>query len=300
MPSASLPKSASQHSSPSEGSSSLPSATHPKQKYPLYPSIAQLLREKGVPASDVERIPASGPKGRLLKGDVLAYLGTILKSYSSEQSSRISKLGHLNLSNVKAAPPKDLPARPTSTATPKAPTAEPTESDTEMAVTISLASVLEVQRRIQRSLHTTLPLSTFIARAIEVANNDLPRSKGAKPGTNELFNQILGLDQVSPKTSRGSFTPQITALPPRPMASVAKIEKPSRQPDIIDILTGRTSAVSVRGLPLPPPGMMAGSTPGASTNVFSVSVPKGEEKRAKVFLERVKTVLQVEPGRLVL
>lgn len=223
-----------------------------------------------------------------------------MKLYSSEQSSRISKLSHLDLSNVKPAAPKDMPVRPTSAATPEAPAAEPAESDTEMAVTISLASVLEVQRRIQRTLHITLPLSTFIARAIEVANDGLPRSTRAKPSTDDLFNQILGLDQVSPKTSRGSFTPQITALPPTPMASVAKNIKPNRQPDVIDMLTGRTSAASVKGLPMPPPGMMAGSAPGASTNVFSVNVPRGEEKRAKVFLERVKTILQVEPGRLVL
>jgi hypothetical protein len=38
----------------------------------------------------------------------------------------------------------------------------------------------------------------------------------------------------------------------------------------------------------------------ATTNIFSVSVPKGDEKRAKVFLERVKIVLEAEPGRLVL
>jgi hypothetical protein len=35
-------------------------------------------------------------------------------------------------------------------------------------------------------------------------------------------------------------------------------------------------------------------------NVFSVTVPKGEEGRARVFLDRVKLVLEEEPGRLVL
>jgi len=33
--------------------------------------------------------------------------------------------------------------------------------------------------------------------------------------------------------------------------------------------------------------------------VFSINVPKGDEKRGQVFLERVKTVLEAEPGRLV-
>ena len=49
--------------------------------------------------------------------------------------------------------------------------------------------------------------------------------------------------------------------------------------------------------------MIPGSGTDAATttaaNVFSVSVKKGQEVQARVFLERMKTVLQVEPGRLV-
>lgn len=282
----------------SKESSTAPSAKPSKQTYPLYPSIAQLLCEKGVPPSEVDQIPASGPKGRLLKGDVLAYLGTISKSYSSDQSSRITKLGHLDLSNVNAAPKAEA-APPPVESPPKSPVPE-VEPDTEIAVTISLASVLEVQRRMQRTLRITLPLSTFIERAIEVANDDLPRSKSLKPSTDELFNQVLGFDKVSRKTSRGSFTPQITALPPMPMSAMTGVLKPAKAPDIIDLLTSKPLAVATKSLSNPPPGMMAGSAPGASTNVFSVSAPNGDEKRAKAFLERVKTMLQVEPGRLIL
>ena len=286
------PKSSSSPSSSSQPPT--PSSAKPsKQTYPLYPSIAQLLHEKGVPASEVDKIPASGPKGRLLKGDVLAYLGTISKSYSSD-------LGHLDLSNIKVAPPADKPKPPPSPAESKTPSSTEPEPDTEVAVTISLASVLEVQQRIQRTLRITLPLSTFIARATEVANDDLPRSSTAKPTADELFNQVLGLDKVTSKTSQGGFVPQITALPPTSMASMATPAKPAKEPDIIDLLTGTQSSTPSRPLPVPLPGVMAGSAPGASTNVFSVSVARGEEKRAKVFLERVKTILQVDPGRLVL
>lgn len=293
-------KSMSQPSSEPHQPGREPSSKPSKQTYPLYPSIAQLLHEKGIPASDVDKIPASGPKGRLLKGDVLAYLGSISKSYSSDQSTRISRLGHLDLSNVKVAPPpKQASPTPSTKAPSEAPSALEPEPDTEIAVTVSFASVLEVQRRIQKMLHITLPLSTFIARATEVANDDLPRSTSAPLSPDDLFNQVLGLDKVGSKTSRGSFIPQITALPPTPMAAVAVPQRPARQPDIIDLLTGKPSITVRSELPKPPPGIMAGSAPGTSTNVFSVSVPKGEEKRAKVFLERVKTILQVEPGRLV-
>ena len=266
-----------------------------KQTYPLYPSVAQLLHEKGIPSSEADKIPASGPKGRLLKGDVLAYLGTISSSYSSDQSVRIAELGHLDLSNFKIAPPKEMPPLPSTKAAPPPPP-EP-EPDTEIAVSISFKAVLEVQKRIQDTLGITLPLSTFIARATEVANDDLPLSKSYQLTASELFNQVLGFDKVNSKVSRGSFTPQITALPSTPFKARPG---PIKKPDIIDLLTNKSPTASARGLRVPAAGLMAGSEQGAATNVFSVSVSKGEEKRARVFLERVKTILQVEPGRLVL
>ena len=93
--------------------------------------------------------------------------------------------------------------------------------------------------------------------------------------------------------------PQITALPGTPFTATAG---PQRQPDVYDILTDKASStMASKKLGGPPPaGIMAGSKAGEATNVFSVSAAKGEEKRARVFLERVKTILQVEPGRLIL
>jgi hypothetical protein len=59
-------------------------------------------------------------------------------------------------------------------------------------------------------------------------------------------------------------------------------------------LTRKSGAASksLQGKPLP--GLSG------EVNVFSVTVPKGEERRAQLFLDRVKTVLEEEPGRLVL
>lgn len=262
--------------------------------YPLYPSVSQLLHEHSIPTSEADKIPASGPKGRILKGDVLAYLGSIKSSYSSDQSARIAKLGHLDLSNVKIAPPKQA-TQPSdsSAAAPPSPAPVP---DTEIAVSVSMKAVLEVQKRIHSTLGVTLPLSTFIARATEVANDGLPRSKNSKVSADELFDQVLGLNKVGVKTSRGSFTPQITALPSAPLRTGLRPDL--KGPDIIDILTGTRSAPGLGS----PPHISAGASTGTllSTNVFSVTVPKGEEQRARVFLERVKTILQVGPGSLVL
>ncbi|KAI4227305.1 MAG: hypothetical protein L6R36_002512 [Xanthoria steineri] len=269
-----------------------------KQTYPLYPSIAALLHEKGISTSEADNIPASGPKGRLLKGDVLAHLGRISQSYPSEQSARITKLGHLDLSNVQIAAPAAAPSQSSTSAQPKTtkipdPEQEP---DTEIAVPISMQSVLEVQKRIQETLGVTMPLSTFIARATVIANDGLPRPANYRPSDNELFNQVLGLDKVNQKTSRGNFIPQVTALP---TATVFRAPSgPLKKHDIIDILTGNPPRTSKPMVGLPSASALPGPVP--TTNVFSVNAAKGEEKRARVFLERVKTILQVEPGRLVI
>lgn len=277
---------------PAESHAPSSSSDAKPQKYPLYPSVQHLLHTSDIPLSDADKIPATGPSGRLLKGDVLAYLGKIEKSYSSDLSKRISKLGHLDLSNIKPAKKEPKQEKQAS----KLP--EQPELPTEVAVPISLAAVFATQRRIQDSLGLTLPLSTFIARASEIANEDLPKAKGESPSSDELFDAVLGLHSARRTTSRGHYIPRITALPP-PNSTLSLPRQPAKQPDIIDILTGSRAKATQ------PPPSTTSRIPGAmgvggAENVFSVSVKKGEETRAQVYLERVKSVLEVEPGRCVL
>ena len=265
-----------------------------KQTYPLYPSVAQLLHGKGLPTSEADHIPATGPKGRLLKGDVLAYLGFIESSYSSKQSTRISRLGQLDLSNVKPAPQKRAALPQKAEVNLEDPLIKPEIPPTEIAVPISLTSALSVKNRVQETLGISLPLSTFIARATELANEDLPKSPGRRPTADELFNDVLGLQKVESSTSsRGNFFPQVTTIPLT--SRDVNMQKSSTPPDIYKLLTSN----QVKTRPSTSPTQ---SIPGAqsATSVFSVSAVKGEERRARVFLERVKTMMQVEPGRLIL
>ena len=259
-----------------------------KQTYPLLPSVEHLMHENGLDASAIDKMTPTGPNNRLLKGDVLAYLGSISADYPAELSGRIEKMSHLDLSNIKLATAAPKPAANA------APVMEQIASDVDIAIPVSMKAVLEVQKRIQSSLGVFMPLSTFITRATDVANDDLPRSDNYKPTANELFNQVLGLDRIrSVHGTRGSFSPQITALPnASPSASLAK---PLEDVDIIDILSGKikSSQSSVTAAKTVP-GMST------STNLFRVKVSKEDEKRANAFLQRVKMVLEIEPGRLVL
>lgn len=258
-----------------------------KQTYPLLPSVEHLMHVNGLDLSTIDKMTPTGPNNRLLKGDVLAYLGTVSSSYPAELSSGISKLSHLDLSNIKLAPQAPEPE-------PKAapvPVPEPVKVS-EVAVPISMKAVIEVQKRIQSTLGVFMPLSTFIARATDVANDNLPRSKTQAATADELFNSVLGLDKVlTSKGVRGSFLPQITAL--SSAAPRAKVPR-AKTVDIYDILSSSNRRVPSPLVGKPLPGMSG------EVNVFSLTVPKGDEKRAEVFLGRVKSVLESEPGRLVL
>jgi hypothetical protein len=257
-----------------------------KQTYPLYPSVQHLLEVNGLPKAEADKIPATGPGGRLLKGDVLAYLGQIENSYPSELAGRFTKLSHLDLSNIKPMAKKEAPKK-AAAAAPKV----VEDLSVELVMPISLTAVMECQKRVKDSIGVFLPLSTFVARATELANEDLPKSKTAKPSADELFNAVLGLDKVSSKYSQGNFVPQITALPPTALSQRSTTSP--KKADIFDILSGKK--------PSPPKRSPVAGAAGVvgPLNVFSVSVPKGDEKRGQVFLERVKAVLEAEPGRLV-
>ncbi|OAQ96987.1 hypothetical protein LLEC1_02252 [Akanthomyces lecanii] len=274
-----------------DGSKAVPVGTR-IAVYPLMPSVEHLVKANGINEAHVNKIKPTGPNGRLLKGDVLAYLGSINAETPAAVSSRFDHLAHLDLSNIKVAENKAAPA-PKADAAAAAPVEE---IPLEINVPVSLAKVVQVQKKIQDTLGVFLPLSTFISRAAEVANDELPRARH-EPTASELFDAVLGLDKVrGAQGSRGVYLPQVSAIP------AGATYKPKGAPalptkfDIIDELASRP-------VQAPPSGMVTIDTvPGLSSggNVFTLTVPKAEEDRAYVFLQRCKLILEDEPGRLVL
>lgn len=201
-------------------------------------------------------------------------------------------MGHLDLSNIKIAPPPAPPAPAAAAAAPAEEAVPDLPSDISIAVSISLESVLSTQKRIKDAIGVTVPLSTFIARATEVANGDLPRSTASAPSASELFDELLGAAPI--KSTRGNYVPEINTVPLDEFESIDEDVSASQEVDIIDILAGNVSP-SYKSSYVEP------KAPAASAlNVFSLTVPVDEERRAKTFLDRLNTVLTVDPGRLVL
>jgi hypothetical protein len=269
------------------------------RSYPLLPSVAHLMKEHGIEESEIGKMTPTGPNGRLLKGDVLAYMGEIKSEVPAAIEARFEELSHLDLSNIKVK--KQESARPG----PVAPAQEDAETAMEelalVTLPVSLAAVIAVQKKLQETLGVFMPLSTFIARASELANDELPLPAGTQPTTDELFDQIVGLDQVRRTSSPGFYLPQITAIPPATPAPrggtaalLSNARPAGRSPDIIDILAGRANVRTAKPAPVARPGIST------RINAFSLAVPKAEERRAKAFLQRIKLVLENEPGRLVL
>ncbi len=90
---------------PSDAPAKTSSKPAKKQTYPLLPSVEHLLHQYGLDSSAIENMTPTGPNNRLLKGDVLAYLGSVSSSYPKDLSSKIAKFSRLDLSNIKVAPP---------------------------------------------------------------------------------------------------------------------------------------------------------------------------------------------------
>ncbi|KAF7930772.1 hypothetical protein BELL_0632g00070 [Botrytis elliptica] len=257
-----------------------------KQTYPLLPSVEHLIHARGLDASDIEKMVPSGPNNRLLKGDVLAYLGSISSSYPTELSQKIAKLSHLDLSNIKIAPPKAVkPAKK------DAPAPKPITFH-RVAHTVSMKAAVEVQQRIQSTLGVFIPLSTFIERAADVANDDLPRPKNYKPTSDELFDSVLGLDKVNSANGvRGNFLPEGGAAL-RQGAQALQSSKKNNNIDVYDFLSGVTRTAPVkRSAPKPEP---------VAADEFWVTIPETDMEAASIFMQRFKLVLEQEPGRLIL
>ncbi|GMM30129.1 Pdx1 protein [Martiniozyma asiatica (nom. inval.)] len=67
----------------------------------FFPSVEILLHANGISRDEaIGKISATGPNGKILKGDVLAYLGQISAEHNVKIASYIESNTHLDLSNI--------------------------------------------------------------------------------------------------------------------------------------------------------------------------------------------------------
>jgi len=267
-------------STPAEAKSQS-SGKAPKRKYPMLPSVLHLLKENGLDESAISEVKPTGPNGRILKGDVLAFLGKIDTKTPSAVSSRFEKNAHLDLSNIKLAKaPEPKKAEKAAAPVPEKPKTATVE------VSVSVEAVKTLQEEIAENLGTDMPLATFIVRAADLANERLPV---ANVSQDRLFNEVLGIYDERDHFSRGAYAPDIS--PVRVISTAHK--RQTEADDIFDLLCSHSKSAPKPKAPVQP-------TITGPAMALSLTVPSEQTKRATVFLERMKSILEEEPNRLVL
>ncbi|KAM3164788.1 Pyruvate dehydrogenase complex protein X component [Lachancea thermotolerans] len=98
----------SKSSSDSKSSTGVAVKANPSQT--LLPSVQMLLHVNNISAEDaLNNIPASGPNGRILKGDVLSYLGKVSQESVTKLAEYIEKGSALDLTNIELKEPEPAP-----------------------------------------------------------------------------------------------------------------------------------------------------------------------------------------------
>lgn len=173
------------------GSGEVFSKANPNQK--LTPAVELLLHSKGISAEDAySKIQASGPKGRILKGDVLAYLGEIDKNAVERVATYIKNKEHLDLSQIKIAPPKEAekPAKAQKEVAPKPSNVLNIEFTSELG---EGGSEHNFQYAFEKALHSAIR-QTYGIRFPEYANGPSPSGVDI----DDVFDDLL----VAPVTKR--------------------------------------------------------------------------------------------------
>ncbi|WLF79215.1 pyridoxine biosynthesis protein [Lodderomyces elongisporus] len=123
----------------SSGSSVL-QAANSNQKFS--PAVELLLHENNITKDEaLSKIKASGPNGRILKGDVLSYLGKIQPESIESITKFIKSRQHLDLSNIVLAKPEKTAAAETD-ASSKSSSAKPEKPKPSNILSVELTSIL--------------------------------------------------------------------------------------------------------------------------------------------------------------
>lgn len=268
---------------PSTSTANTPMATTEAEK-PLLPSVMSLLQEFGI--SDVKAIRPTGPRGQILKGDVLAFAGKIASSKPGELQTQLGKLSALDLSNVKILQPA-----------PRAPKEEPVQQSKTIETPIALDQVLALQQKLNANLSLDVSINTFISRAASRAFDEIPQlsQKHPKSLSDVFFDEFL-----TPKVAASTALDLDLDLPPSaqtqpPVAPSPITPTPTPQLDIIDFLASKSAVAD------PAQGHELGAQLAASNHIMTASLTLNriDEVSGFEYLRRFKHHLE-NPGGLIL
>ncbi|CCE73242.1 Piso0_000271 [Millerozyma farinosa CBS 7064] len=161
----------------------------------LSPAVEMLLHSNNISHDEaISKIPASGPKGRLLKGDILAYLGAIRAEAVSKVSKYVHSKEHLDLSNIKLAEPKPVSENEKSAAS------EPKKPSNELSIMMTLSIEEDVSKDSFKS-----SVENSIRHAIKEVYSERFPEYSSSPTASAFAKTDVFDDLVSPSVTKTRF-----------------------------------------------------------------------------------------------
>ncbi|CAN6596362.1 pyruvate dehydrogenase complex protein X component, mitochondrial [Trichomonascus vanleenenianus] len=263
-------------------------------KLVLLPSVQSLLHSNSISAEDAySKIPASGPNGRLLKGDVLAYLGTISQDSVNRIAENIKSLQHLDLSNIKLRSPEQQAAAEEK----KKPEEEQKKKETEkpkkeapkpvvLEKSVWLGEIEQLRASVDAATQTAISTQALVDKAVKLAQRDVPKLSQPKKSVlrDEVFEQL-----IAPAVPRGAKPFEVNLKFQSKQSSIRATT------DIYDLLGSPRR-------PLHQPTRRLQSTEPTTVDLKVTTNPKvpGSTEKAKIFLDRLEYYLTNGKGNLVL
>ncbi|EMR08912.1 hypothetical protein PNEG_02694 [Pneumocystis murina B123] len=137
------------------------------------PAVLSLIKHYNI--TNPFEIKTTGPRGRLLKGDILAHVGAINKDFPLKLVKIIEEKEKLDLSNLKIKPKQPIE-----------------NSFISIIIPVCLKSLLSMKESINEKLNIKIELSDLINKAIYKGSQKVPSIFLKKPSRQEiLFSNVL-------------------------------------------------------------------------------------------------------------
>ncbi|KAG9071900.1 pyruvate dehydrogenase complex dihydrolipoamide acetyltransferase component (E2) [Linnemannia hyalina] len=201
----------------------------------MSPAVAHLLLQNHI--SDVTKIPSTGPKGRVLKGDVLAFLGQIKARPAPEPT----------IPQPKTLPPAAEAASPAAskTAAPAPGTAYTDNATSNMRKVIAsrlseskttiphsyvtrdivIDNMMKLRHLLADELKVKVSVNDFLIKAASLALRDIPESN-VQFASGDNVKQLKNIDiSVAVATPTGLITPIVKGADSRGLQSISTTVK---------------------------------------------------------------------------
>jgi pyruvate/2-oxoglutarate dehydrogenase complex dihydrolipoamide acyltransferase (E2) component len=200
------------------------------------PAVLRLLQEHGI--DDPKSIPTTGPQGRLLKGDVLAYVGSIKSDILQILQKMITKKQNLDLSNVVVQQPSASPKSSHSTSPPaKLPTLARIDAVIRMAQIFKVQSAFSGSSASEllltrETFSISVPINSLIEKASRKALEDVPTFGLQKiSAIDRIFTELVGESTTEGEPKYTSLGPQVHIVGP-------ELEIAPLTPNQVELLRG--------------------------------------------------------------